>query len=389
VGAKTLATVMFTDIVGSTEMAASLGDHEWQQVLRQHETAVKAALQTHGGKSENFTGDGYMSSFKSPRDAVSCATEIVGSIRTIGLELRVGIHTGEVERNGRSIQGLTVHTAARIAARAEANEILVSGPVRDLIGDESKFLARGTHTLKGVPGRKALYAVRDANDNGSTTTRNVVSVLVVDDHPLWRETLHSLLENSGLASVVAEAGDGETAVALYAEQQPDVVLMDLDMPRMNGIDAAAAITGAFPAARIVILSSLNERPEVVAAVRAGVSGFLVKTASADDIVAAIVSVKRGEVVFPAELSSLILAEVREPSTPAGLDTLSARENDVLALMAEGLSNEAIGKQLHLATKTIEAHVASIFTKLDIGNAPDANRRVKAVVAFLTSRQSHT
>jgi DNA-binding NarL/FixJ family response regulator len=383
VGAKTLVTVMFTDIVGSTEVAASVGDHEWQALLRRHEADVKAALQKHGGRSENFTGDGYMSSFKSPGDAVACAAELVSAIRTLGLELRVGVHTGEVERNGRSIQGLTVHTAARIAARADANEILVSGPVRDLTGDDSKFVARGTHTLKGVPGRKALYAVRDAND----TARGVVSVLVADDHPLWRETLRSLIENSGVATVVADAGDGEAAVALYTEHLPDVVLMDLDMPRLNGLEAAAAITGAHPDARVVILSSLKERPEVVAAVRAGVSGFLVKTASADDIVSAIVAVKRGEVVFPPELSSLILAEVREPSAPIGLDALSSRENDVLALMAQGLSNEAIAKELHLATKTIETHVASIFTKLDIGNAPDANRRVKAVVAFLSSRQS--
>jgi class 3 adenylate cyclase/alpha-beta hydrolase superfamily lysophospholipase len=159
-GDRVLATVVFTDICRSTERAAALGDHEWKALLDRHDDVLRAVLARHGGIEVTTTGDGMLASFDSPARAVRCASEMIEAARATGLEVRAGVHTGEVERRGDDVAGIAVHIGARVAALAGAGEVLVSGAVPPLvIGSGLDFADRGEHELKGVPGTWRLLAV--------------------------------------------------------------------------------------------------------------------------------------------------------------------------------------------------------------------------------------
>jgi class 3 adenylate cyclase len=155
-----LATVLFTDLVGSTERAVEVGDRAWRELLEQHNTAVRRELERYRGVEVDTAGDGFFASFDGPARAIACAGAIMERVPELGLEVRAGIHTGECERVGEKIAGLAVNVGARISAAAGAGEVLVSGTVRDLVaGSGIEFDDRGSHELKGVPGEWRLYAV--------------------------------------------------------------------------------------------------------------------------------------------------------------------------------------------------------------------------------------
>ena len=366
-------------------------------------------------------------------------------------------------------------------------------------------------------------------------TDDAPTMVVVDDHPLWRQTLCSIIERGGAGRVVGEASDAETALELVGRLAPDLVLMDVHLPGMSGVAATAKVLDDHPGTRVLVLSSSDERATVVDAVRAGASGYLLKTADAQEVFDALRRLHRGELVFPPALATFVLDELRtsgrspvpaprhvavvaegaldregvgrllvdsgfdvtafasiadlangegppdvvvavepgrrsEPAAPGGatvverireattarmpvgvvagdvdpdgaiagltgdgtataptgyllrdriddvaelgdavrrvaagehvvdpdvaemllahrtrreaLRDLTARERDVLQLMAEGRSNQAIAERLFVSGKSVEAHVARIFTKLGLEVAPDDHRRVLAVVAYL-------
>jgi class 3 adenylate cyclase len=156
---RVLASILFTDLVGSTERAAELGDLRWSELLDRHLAAAGALVGERGGESIKSLGDGILALFAGPAQAVRCAEAIIAEAAPLGLEVRAGVHTGEVERSRDDVAGLGVHIAARIMSRAGAGEVLVSRTVRDLVvGSELRFTDRGEHELKGVPEPWALYA---------------------------------------------------------------------------------------------------------------------------------------------------------------------------------------------------------------------------------------
>jgi class 3 adenylate cyclase len=158
---RVLATVLFTDIVGSTPRAAAVGDRRWREVLDTHHRAVRRELERFRGREVDAAGDGFLAVFDGPARAVRCAAAAAAAVRSLGLELRAGVHTGEVELMGAGVGGIAVHIGARVAALAGPGEILVSNTVKDLVsGSGIEFADRGIHTLKGVPGEWRIFAAR-------------------------------------------------------------------------------------------------------------------------------------------------------------------------------------------------------------------------------------
>jgi class 3 adenylate cyclase/alpha-beta hydrolase superfamily lysophospholipase len=159
---RALATVLFTDIVGSTERAAELGDRRWRDLLATHDSLVRRALSRYDGREVKTIGDGFLATFDGPARAVRAARTIRDDVRTCGLEVRAGLHTGECELMNGDVGGMAVHIGARVVAKAGPGEVLVSGTVKDLVvGSELRFAERGPIALRGVPGEWRLYAVED------------------------------------------------------------------------------------------------------------------------------------------------------------------------------------------------------------------------------------
>lgn len=160
---RVLATILFTDIVGSTDRAARLGDSVWRDLLDAHDQFVRAEIARYQGREVNTAGDGFVATFVSPSQALDCAEAIVRRVRSLGIEVRAGLHAGEIEVRGADIAGMAVHIAARVAALAGPGEVLASSTVREIVtGSRREFAERGAHGLKGVPGTWSLYALQPA-----------------------------------------------------------------------------------------------------------------------------------------------------------------------------------------------------------------------------------
>ena len=161
---RVLTTIVLTDIVGSTRRAAELGDDRWHAMLDNHDNIVRHELERFRGIEVNTVGDGFVAMFPSPSTAIDCADAIIDAVRPLGIEVRVGIHAGEVEVRGKDIAGMAVHIGARVAAMAGPGEVLVSSTVREIVtGSRRTFTDRGEHELKGVPGAWRVYALVRAN----------------------------------------------------------------------------------------------------------------------------------------------------------------------------------------------------------------------------------
>jgi class 3 adenylate cyclase len=157
---RVLATVLFTDIVGSTEHASQVGDRRWKEVLATHDALLAAEVERFRGRMVKSTGDGALVTFDGPGRAIRCASAIRDSVRPLGIDLRAGLHTGEIELRGEDVAGVAVHIGARVSALAGAGEVLVSSTVKDIVaGSGIEFQDRGEHELKGVPGSWKIYAV--------------------------------------------------------------------------------------------------------------------------------------------------------------------------------------------------------------------------------------
>jgi len=157
---RSLATVLFTDIVGSTQQANRLGDRRWRYLLDEHHARIRRLLDRYRGVEVDTAGDGFFVTFDGPARAIRCACAVRDAVREIGIEIRAGLHTGEVEHRGNAATGLAVHVGARVAALAQASEVLVTSTVQMLVlGSGIGFADRGRHRLKGVPDQWQLFAV--------------------------------------------------------------------------------------------------------------------------------------------------------------------------------------------------------------------------------------
>jgi DNA-binding NarL/FixJ family response regulator len=203
-----------------------------------------------------------------------------------------------------------------------------------------------------------------------------ISVMVVDDHPLWRDGVARDLSERGFR-VAATAGDQDSAVRIAAAVRPDVVLMDLNLGTGSGVAAIVGIAGKVPSARVLVLSASGAHEDVLEAVKAGASGYLVKSASVEELVDAVRRTAAGDAVFTSGLAGLVLGEFRRMSTGSddGVRTpaLTDRETDVLRLVAKGLTARQIADRLVISHRTVESHVQSTLRKLQLHNRVELAR----------------
>ncbi|WP_049578776.1 response regulator [Streptomyces sp. SBT349] len=199
-------------------------------------------------------------------------------------------------------------------------------------------------------------------------------VVVVDDHTVMRAGVVALLAAEPTVTIAGEAGDGRAAVDLVARLRPDVALMDLRMPVLDGVAATAEIVAGGTGTRVLILTTYDTDAEIEHAVEAGAIGYLLKDTTRDQLVDAIHAAARGETVLAPRVAERLVARMRRP-TPV---TLTAREAEVLGAVADGLSNAAIGARLHIGEATVKTHLLRVFAKLDVGD------RTHAVVKALDS-----
>jgi DNA-binding NarL/FixJ family response regulator len=204
-----------------------------------------------------------------------------------------------------------------------------------------------------------------------------IRVILVDDHAVVRKGIREFLEDEGDLRVVAEAADGETALALAAEYKPDLVVLDIQMPGISGIEVARRLRATGNAVGILILTAYDDDPFIMAGIEAGANGYVLKSAAPEEIVRAVRAVYEGKsAVDPAVASKLIQYLSGRSTAAAGKapETLTDRELEVLALVAQGLTNRAIGRKLGISDRTVQGHLANIFGKLG------ASSRTEAVIA---------
>jgi two-component system NarL family response regulator len=196
-----------------------------------------------------------------------------------------------------------------------------------------------------------------------------IRVLLVDDHPIVRQGLAAIVERQPDMTVIAQAGDGQEAVELFRQQQPDVTLMDLRMPQMGGVEAITTICAEFENARIVVLTTYDGDEDIYRGLRAGAKGYLLKDAKPDQLLTAIRIVHSGQQYIPLEVGAKLVERMSNPE-------LSDRELEVLRLMAKGKSNQQIGTALSITERTVKFHVNNIFSKLGVDD------RIQAVIVAL-------
>jgi DNA-binding NarL/FixJ family response regulator len=381
-------TIVFTDIAASTSVVTDLGDDVSTAVLTRHLDLVAGVVSSAGGRVVKTLGDGVMATFTSSYDGVRCAIAIQQRVTAAGREgpplaVRIGVHVGEVIEEADDLFGAAVVLARRICDAGDAGQILVSGVVRALVGARSGLSIGPTEprALKGLPDPVDVAEVRWE----PLPAERPLRIAVADDAALIRDGVARLLVDAGM-EVTALVADGDALLVAVEDDPPDVVITDIRMPPTHtdeGLRVAATLRQRWPGIGVLVLSQ-HLLPQAALDLIDGAPavGYLLKDriTELDDFVAAVRAVAAGgNVVDPQVAEQLLRWRDRGDS---GLGRLTDREREVLALMAEGHSNQSIAGKLVLNPKTVETHVRQIFQKLDLPERADDHRRVQAVLRYL-------
>ena len=201
-----------------------------------------------------------------------------------------------------------------------------------------------------------------------------IRVLLADDHVMVRAGIRQLLEHSGDIQIIAEASDGETAQALIRQYHPDVAVLDIQMPKASGIEVTRWARANLPDVGVLILTAYNDDPYIMAVLQAGANGYVLKTASPDELIRAVHEVNEGKSVLDAVITQKLMAQLFSGSKSSVVEQPTDREMEVLSLVAKGFTNKAIGMQLGISDRTVQGHLAHIFDKLQASSRTEAVMR---------------
>jgi len=388
---------LFADVEGSTRIAERHGDAAGVALARYHALVAECAAR-HGGRIFERIGDAAYATFDDAVSAVSAADEIQGALGDedwgpIGrLRARLAVTSGEVQLQGDRYYGRPLFRASRILGLAAGGETFVAGPTVEELGGwlppGTVLRDLGSQRLRDLPAPERVHALvhtsraraEDARradqptSHGSQTVTEQdgpIRVLLVDDHAVVRRGLRGFLELIKDFEVVGEAENGREGVAAADRLAPDVILMDLLMPEMSGLEAIAAIKEAHPEIEIVAVTSFIEEEKVTSALEAGASGYLLKDAEAEEVAQAIRSAYGGEVHLDPAVSRLLAQRLRQRKEPEPVEPLTAREKEVLAQLARGAANKEIAYELGITERTARTHVSNILGKLGLASRTQA------------------
>jgi len=390
-------TFLFADVEGSTRLVERHGADAGAALSRYHDLVASAASDF-GGRLFERIGDGAYACFPEAVQAVTAADRLQTAISdhdwgVIGrMRIRIALVTGEVEVHGDRYYGRALFRAARIQALAGGGETLLSGTTVDELGgtlpDGTVLRDLGTQRLRDVPEPERVFALvhtararpRNAPQHDQTETQGIQSVtdeegpirvLLVDDHAVVRRGLRGFLELLKDFDVVGEAENGREGIAAADRLVPDVILMDLLMPEMGGLEAISAIKQGHPEIEIVAVTSFIEEEKVTSALEAGASGYLLKDAEAEEVAQAIRAAYHGEVHLDPAVSRLLAQRLRQRKDAEPIEPLTAREKEVLAQLAKGASNKEIAYELGITERTARTHVSNILGKLALASRTQA------------------
>jgi DNA-binding NarL/FixJ family response regulator/class 3 adenylate cyclase len=415
-------TFLFSDVEGSTELLRRLRDG-YAEVMADHERLLRSAFLDSGGHEINTQGDSFFVAFRKPKDAVGAAVKAQRALarhpwpEETEMRVRIGIHTGEATVAGDQYVGLAVHRAARICATAHGGQVLLSQTTQALLEEEEAlgeldFRDLGARSLKNFDRPVRIYqllapdlpaefpelrsAEEGARHSAELADRHEVAdaaaaaavqdstgkvrVLIVDDQALVRTGFRMILDAEEDMEVVGEAANGKEALSEAGRLRPDVVLMDVRMPELDGIEATRRLLADGGAeSKVVMLTTFDMDEYVYEALRAGASGFLLKDAPPEQLVDGIRAVCSGDALLAPSVTRRVIEEfVRRPpeaarTAPAEIEELTPREREVLQLIARGLSNAEIAQSLVVSETTVKTHVARVLMKMHLRD------RVQAVV----------
>lgn len=234
------------------------------------------------------------------------------------------------------------------------------------------------NTTRSIGRPVGLRAANGTTGLQNGRNQNPIRIVLVDDHAVIRQALRMLLESQPELEVVADVENGREAVAAVEKLQPDVVLMDVVMPGLNGLEATRQIRRSCPGTRVVMLSGFVDEDQLLDSIRSGASGYIIKKSDVSELVLAIQTVHRGNSYFSSALSegfdlAEVLYQAKRSDQRNGVDALTSREREVLQLIAEGYTNQGIANELYISVKTVEAHKAHIMAKLHARNRTDLIR----------------
>ncbi len=375
-------TFLFTDVVGSTELAERFPLLAPGALARQHEL-IRGAADEHGGRVFERIGDAAYAAFDDSSAALDAAMAIQSRLAREDwgemphLQVRIALDAGAVEERDGRFYGAPLFRAARLQGMTRGGEILLTAAVADaaqqVSGRELLLRDHGTQRLRGLVEPVHVFGlnVSQSEEEAVADDNGPIRVMLVDDHAVVRRGLRGYLELLKDIEVIGEAEDGLRAVELADRIQPDVILMDLLMPNMDGLTAIGRIKEAHPEIEIVAVTSFIEEEKVTSALEAGASGYLLKDADAEEVAGAVRAAHAGEVHLDPAVARLLAQRLRTKKTEEPVEPLTTREKEVLSQLAKGASNKEIAYALDITERTARTHVSNILGKLGLASRTQA------------------